>query len=38
LVKIKESLMEDCLLVHFDPRKAVKLLVDASDHAVGGVL
>ena len=30
--------MEDCLLVHFDPRKAVKLLVDASDHAVGGVL
>ena len=36
--KLKESLVEDCLLVHFDPSKAVKLMVDASDYAVGGVL
>ena len=36
--KLKESLTNDCLLVHFNPAKAIKLMVDASDYAVGGVL
>jgi PREDICTED: hypothetical protein len=36
--KLKESLADDCLLVHFDPNKSIKLMVDASDYAVGGML
>ena len=37
-IKLKEALIEDCLLVHFDPTKEVELMIDASDLAVGGVL
>ena len=36
--RLRNSLIEDCLLVHFDPRKDIKLMVDASNAAVGGVL
>lgn len=38
LKKIKEALIKDCLLVHFDPQKPHRLMVDASAFAVGGML
>ena len=36
--RLRNSLIEDCLLVHFDPRKDIKLMVDASNVAVEEVL
>ena len=37
-LKLKEALKEDFLSVHFDPIKEIKLVVDASDLAVGGII
>ena len=35
---LKEALASDCMLVHFDPSKDIKLCVDASATAIGGIL
>lgn len=36
--KIKDALINECVLTHFDPNKEQKLMVDASAVAIGGVL
>ena len=38
LDEMKKALMNTSLLVHFDPDKEIKLAVDASNFAVGGIL
>jgi hypothetical protein len=35
---LKENLIKGCFLVHFDPNKSFKLMINALDYAVGEIL